>query len=96
VVTNTHEAISSEDKTFMIEVLGTLGLPGAPHREAGLLDVLLHSTEFGLVVLAADRSAKTETHVPQNRNTVSVMYNIASMVHIVYSSCVENLYERRL
>jgi argininosuccinate lyase len=91
VVTNTHEAISSEDKTFMIEVLGTLALLVAPIEKLASWMFFFHSTEFGFV-LAADRFCETSSIMPQKRNPF-LMYNIASMVHIVYSSCVENLYE---
>ncbi|OGP55883.1 MAG: hypothetical protein A2162_11480 [Deltaproteobacteria bacterium RBG_13_52_11b] len=91
VITNTHEAISSEDKTFMIEVLGTLALLVAPIEKLASWMFFFHSTEFGFV-LGADRFCETSSIMPQKRIPF-LMYNVASMVHVVYSSCVENILE---
>ena len=67
VITNTHEAISSEDKTFMIEVFGTLALLLAPVEKLASWMFFFHSTEFGFV-LAADRFCDTSSIMPQKRN----------------------------
>lgn len=91
VITNTHEAISSEDKTFMIEVFGTLTLLVAPVEKLASWMFFFHSTEFGFV-LAADRFCETSSIMPQKRNPF-LMYNVASMVHTVYSGFLEDLFE---
>ncbi|UCG63469.1 MAG: hypothetical protein JSW12_12315 [Deltaproteobacteria bacterium] len=91
VITNTHEAISSEDKTFMIEVFGTLTLLVAPVEKLASWMFFFHSTEFGFV-LAADRFCETSSIMPQKRNPF-LMYNVASMVHAVYSAFFEDILE---
>jgi argininosuccinate lyase len=91
VITNTHEAISSEDKTFMIEVFGTLTLLLAPVEKLASWMFFFHSTEFGFV-LAADRFCDSSSIMPQKRNPF-LMYNIAAMVHTVYAAFVEDILE---
>ncbi len=91
VVTNTHEAISSEDKTFMIQVFGTLTLLLAPVEKLASWMFFFHSTEFGFVT-SADRFCDTSSIMPQKRNPF-LMYNIAAMVHTVYAAFVEDLFE---
>ena len=91
VITNTHEAISSEDKTFMIEVFGTLTLLLAPVEKLASWMFFFHSTEFGFV-LAADRFCDSSSIMPQKRNPF-LMYNVAAMVHTVYAASVENILE---
>ncbi|MFC1871792.1 lyase family protein [Chloroflexota bacterium] len=91
VITNTHEAISTEDKTFMIEVFGTLTLLMAPVEKLAAYMFFFHSTEFGFV-LAADRFCETSSIMPHKRNPF-LMYNVASMVHSVYSAFFEDILE---
>ena len=91
VITNTHEAISSEDKTFMIEVFGTLILLLAPVEKLASWMFFFHSTEFGFV-LAADRFCDSSSIMPQKRNPF-LMYNVAAMVHTVYAAFVEDILE---
>jgi len=91
VITNTHEAISSEDKTFMIEVFGTLTLLLAPVEKLASWMFFFHSTEFGFV-LAADRFCDSSSIMPQKRNPF-LMYNIAAMVHTVYAAFFEDILE---
>jgi argininosuccinate lyase len=91
VITNTHEAISSEDKTFMIEVFGTLTLLVAPVEKLAAYMFFFHSTELGFV-LAADRFCDTSSIMPQKRNPF-LMYNVASKVHGVYAAFFEDILE---
>jgi argininosuccinate lyase len=91
VITNTHEAISTEDKTFMIEVFGTLILLLAPVEKLASWMFFFHSTEFGFV-LAADRFCDSSSIMPQKRNPF-LMYNVAAMVHTVYSAFYEDILE---
>ena len=91
VITNTHEAISSEDKIFMIEVFGTLTLLVAPIEKLASWMFFFHSTEFGFV-LSADRFCDTSSIMPQKRNPF-LMYNVAAMIHAVYAASVENILE---
>jgi len=91
VITNTHEAISSEDKMFMIEVFGTLTLLMAPVEKLAAYMFFYHTTELGFV-LAADRFCDTSSIMPQKRNPF-LMYNVASKVHGVYSAFFEDILE---
>ena len=91
VITNTHEAISTEDKTFMIEVFGTLTLLLAPVEKLAAYMFFFSSTECGFVQ-AADRFCDTSSIMPQKRNPF-LMYNTASKVHGVYSAFFEDILE---
>jgi argininosuccinate lyase len=91
VITNTHEAISTEDKTFIIEVFGTLTLLLAPVEKLASSMFCYHSKEFGFV-LAADRFCDTSSIMPQKRNPF-LMYNVATMVHAVYAAFFEDILE---
>ena len=91
VITNTHEAISTEDKVFMIQVFGTLTLLLAPVEKLASWMFFFHSTEFGFV-LSADRFCDSSSIMPQKRNPF-LMYNIAAMVHTVYAAFVEDILE---
>ncbi len=91
VITNTHEAISSEDKTFMIEVFGTLTLLMAPVEKLAAWMFFFSSTEFGFMQ-AADRFCDSSSIMPQKRNPF-LLYNIAAMVHGVYSAFYEDILE---
>ena len=91
VIKNTHEAISTEDKTFMIEVFGTLALLLAPVEKLASWMFFFSSTEFGFV-LAADRFCDSSSIMPQKRNPF-LMYNVAAMVHTVYTAFFEDILE---
>jgi argininosuccinate lyase len=91
VIKNTHEAISTEDKVFMIETFGTLTLLLAPVEKLASWMFFFHSTEFGFV-LAADRFCDSSSIMPQKRNPF-LLYNIAAMVHTVYAASMENILE---
>jgi argininosuccinate lyase len=91
VITNTHEAISTEDKVFMIEVFGTLTLLLAPVEKLASWMFFFHSTEFGFV-LSADRFCDTSSIMPHKRNPF-LMYNVAAMVHTVYAAFFEDILE---
>ncbi len=91
VITNTHEAISTEDKTFMIEVFGTLILLLAPVEKLAAYTFFFSCTECGFV-LSADRFCDTSSIMPQKRNPF-LIYNVASKVHGVYSAFFEDILE---
>jgi len=90
VITNTHEAISSEDKTFLIEVFGTLTLLMAPVEKLAAYMFFFSAVELGFVT-AADRFCDTSSIMPQKRNPF-LMYTVADKVHAVYSAFVEDLF----
>jgi argininosuccinate lyase len=91
VITNTHEAISTEDKTFMIEVFGTLTLLLAPVEKLAAYMFYFSCTECGFVQ-AADRFCDSSSIMPQKRNPF-LLYNTASKVHGVYSAFFEDILE---
>jgi argininosuccinate lyase len=91
VITNTHEAISTEDKTFMIEVFGSLMLLMAPVEKLASYTFFYMSTELDFV-RAADRFCDTSSIMPQKRNPF-LIYNVASKVHGVYAAFFEDILE---
>ncbi|MFC1958156.1 lyase family protein [Chloroflexota bacterium] len=91
VITNTHEAISTENKTFMIEVFGTLILLLAPVEKVTSYMFFFSAPELGFVT-SADRFCDTSSIMPQKRNPF-LMYNVSAKVHTVYSAFVEDILE---
>jgi argininosuccinate lyase len=91
VITNTHEAISTEDKVFMIEVFGTLILLLAPVEKLAAYMFYFSCTECGFV-MSADRFCDSSSIMPQKRNPF-LLYNAASKVHGVYSAFYEDILE---
>jgi argininosuccinate lyase len=91
VITNAHEAISTEDKVFMIEVFGTLTLLLAPVEKLAAYMFYFSCTECGFVQ-AADRFCDSSSIMPQKRNPF-LLYNTASKVHGVYSAFFEDILE---
>ncbi len=91
VITNTHEAISTEDKTFMIEVFGTLTLLMAPVEKLAAYTFFYSAVELGFMS-APDRFCDTSSIMPNKRNPF-LIYTVASKVHGVYAAFTEDILE---
>lgn len=91
VITNTHEAVSTENKTFIIETFCSLILLLSSVEKLSSFLYYFHTNEFGMIRVA-DRHCATSSIMPHKRNP-NLLFAVGEKIHSVYSLFVRNLFD---